>query len=99
MSGQTGNTGYGSAQPRPEGVKRAPRKRAELSYAGASADRLSKTPAKAKKRRPDGSDSNWAQIRHHSEQRINQQRSWRQSWMQNYQLLEAYIQPRRRRTR
>ena len=95
MSGQTGNTGYGSAQPRPEGVKRAPRKRAELSYAGASAERLAKTKATTKRRAPDGSDSNWAQIRHHSEQRINMQRSWRQSWMQNYQLLEAYIQPRR----
>jgi hypothetical protein len=95
VSGTAGNTGHGSAQPVPEGVKRAPRKRAELSYAGASAERLAKTKARAKHRTPDGSTSNWAQIRTHSEARINMQRSWRQSWMQNYQLLEAYIQPRR----
>jgi len=89
------NVGYGVARQQAPGAPPTPRKRQSLPYAGASAARLAKTKAEATKRQPQGTNSNWAAIKHHSEQRINLQRSWRQSWMMHYQLLEAYIQPRR----
>lgn len=77
-------------------VQKPPRRRVKpLAYEDAGPKRLSETPAKPGKREKQGSGSNWNVIRQHSERRLNMQRSWRQSWMQHYQLLESYIQPRR----
>lgn len=74
----------------------SPRAVQPLPYGGAGPERLSKTPAKARKiKRPSQMIGNWQVIRSHAEQRLNMLRSWRQSWIQHYQLLEAYILPRR----
>lgn len=78
------------------GQTRAPRQRRAmkpLAYEGAGADRLARTPPRptGKTRTPKG----WRAIRSHSEQRINVQRTFRQSWMQHYNLLETYLLPRR----
>ena len=66
-----------------------------LAYEGASVARLAATPSVPTPRKKDATQSNWGKIRAHSEQRINVLRSWRQSWIMNYQLLETYILPRR----
>lgn len=76
-------------------TRTAPSRRKSLAYEGAGPARLARTPSRASKRKPDGSGSNWSVIRSHSEQRLNQLRSWRQSWMQHYSVLETYILPRR----
>jgi hypothetical protein len=81
-----------TAPPAIETRRRAP----PLPYEGAGAKRLANTPPEPKRKRQRASTtSNWAVIRRHSEQRINLERSWRQSWMMHYQLLEAYLLPRR----
>lgn len=64
-----------------------------LAYEGASAARLARTPAKPRRTMP--ANGNWQVIRRHAESRINMQRSWRQSWIMHWQLLETYILPRR----
>lgn len=67
-----------------------------LPYEGASAQRLANTPARPRRiRKKEGSSSNWGVIRGRSEARVNMLRSWRQSWIAHWQLLEAYILPRR----
>lgn len=69
------------------------RARKPLAYEGAGPARLANTPPrpKGKTKTPAG----WSAIRSHSEARINMLRNYRQSWMQHYALLEAYILPRR----
>ena len=76
-------------------IARPVRKITPLPYEGASAARLARTPPVPKPRKKEATNSNWAVIRRHSEQRINMLRSWRQSWMMHWQLLEQYILPRR----
>lgn len=66
-----------------------------MAYEGAGPDRLARTPAKAKRREKQGSGSNWGVIRAHSEARLNMLRSWRQSWIAHWSILETYILPRR----
>ena len=81
-----------------QGAQKVPQRRRAppLAYEGAGPDRLSRTPAKLKReRKADKPGGNWRVIRANAEQRINMLRSWRQSWMQHWQILEAYILPRR----
>ena len=63
-------------------------------YSGAGPARLAKTRAKAKWR-PVYTDPGWMSLRRHAEAYIRMGQSWRFSWMENYQLLESYILPRR----
>ena len=72
---------------------RAPKVQKALPYEGAGPVRLSKTPAKAKGHA--NIPPEWPAIKAHSEARINLLRSWRQSWMSHYSLLETYLLPRR----
>ena len=76
---------------------RRPRRQAPpLPYENAGPERLANTPTKPRRKREKAaSNSNWNVIRRNAEQRINMLRSWRMSWMQHWQLLEAYILPRR----
>lgn len=93
MSGQVGNAGYAS-QSSNAPKQRARRSAPPLAYEGAGPTRLARTPPVAKKRRSQ-SLGNWGSIRHNAEQRLNMLRSWRQSWVNHWSLLETYILPRR----
>lgn len=86
--------GHGAQSSSPGRRTAALRKRKPLAYEGAGPERLARTPARAKSR-PSEALGNWSVIRHNAEQRINMLRSWRMSWIQHWQLLEAYILPRR----
>lgn len=63
------------------------------TIAGESAARLARAPARPKASPPP--NQQWRRMRSHLEARLAMLRNWRYSWMEHYQLLEAYILPRR----
>lgn len=76
--------------------KRADRNAREqkVAYESAGPAQLARQPARAMIERPVAS-AEWKTLRQHLEARLNMLRAWRFSWMENWQLLENYLLPRR----
>lgn len=60
---------------------------------GVSAARMARQAVKPRGKTP--KNPNWIKLRAHFEARLSMLTNWRFSWMMHYQLLEAYILPRR----
>ncbi len=77
----------------PSGTVMTPARMAAYEAAGPA--RLARTSSKPRKRKGVEDAGEWAILKGHLEARLNMMRAWRFSWMENYQLLESYILPRR----
>lgn len=64
-------------------------------YSDTGPEKLARQPAQVSDHSKQRIDPNWKVLRQHLEARLNMGRSWRYSWMTNWELLESYILPAR----
>lgn len=71
---------------------RSYRKNGKAAYETAGPEQLARQPSKPRKR---PKDEDWTYVSAHLNARFTMLMAWRYSWMTHYELLEAYILPRR----